>query len=253
MKVNGTTLTQGNEALRDKDNDTAIGLYLKALRCTPGLANIITANIKLANFKRRAVRPGNQRQKVAVCAWDLAHNAAGRVYTLAQLYQNFSEVEIIGTIFPKYGRELWEPIRDTDIPVHSFVVDDESRFLEQAIEFVVSHPYYNVHLSKPRIPNIFFGLLYKLIWDAKVLMDIDDEELALAKAVSPISIDDYIKKNGRLPNLDNLAGKDWTRIAVGLAKEFDGITVANPALQQRYGGDIIRHARDEKYLSLRLN
>ncbi len=29
-------------------------------------------------------------------------------------------------------------------------------------------------------------------------------------------------------------------------KEFDGLTVANSALQQRYGGEVIRHARDEK-------
>jgi GT2 family glycosyltransferase len=36
---------------------------------------------------------------------------------------------------------------------------------------------------------------------------------------------------------------------VGLVGEFDGVTVANPALQQRYGGEIIRHARDEKHFN----
>jgi glycosyltransferase involved in cell wall biosynthesis len=240
-------LTEGNKALRkDQNYEAAIVLYLKALLSSPGLANTITANIKLANFKRRAARPKTQWQKVVVCGWELSHNAAGRVYTLAQLYQTFADVEIIGTLFPNWGRELWEPIRDTDILVHSFVVDDESRFHEQLIALVVSYPYDIVHLAKPRMPTIFFGLLYKLIWDAKVLMDIDDEELAFVKAESPISVDDYLKQNGRLPDLNDLAGKDWTRLAVGLAKEFDAITVANSALQQRYGGDIIRHARDEK-------
>jgi len=245
-KAPTSCLAKGNSALRSGDYAAAATYYLQALQQTPDLRGIVAGNLKITQRKFHAERKNIGRKRVAVCGWELAHNAAGRVYTLAQLYQTFSDVEIIGTIFPKWGRELWEPIRDTDIPVHSFVVDDESRFLEQAIELVVSHPYDIVHLSKPRIPNIFFGLLYKLIWDAKVLMDIDDEELAFVKAESPISVDDYIKQKGRLPDLNNLASSDWTRIAVGLAKEFDGITVANPALQQRYGGDIIRHARNEK-------
>ena len=40
---------------------------------------------------------------------------------------------------------------------------------------MIAHPYDLVHLSKPRAPNIIFGLLYKLIWDAMILVDVDDE------------------------------------------------------------------------------
>jgi len=115
------------------------------------------------------------RPKVAVCSWELAHNSVGRAYTLAQLYQAIADVEIIGSIFPKYGRELWEPIRKISIPCHSFTVEDEGLFLEQAMNLVLTHPYDIVHLSKPRMPNILFGLLYKMVWDARVIVDIDDQ------------------------------------------------------------------------------
>ncbi|MGI0496381.1 tetratricopeptide repeat protein [Limnospira platensis] len=213
---------------------------------------------RLANFYRNwgvikgdilAVDTAHQlgkRPQVAVCSWELAHNSAGRAYTLAQLYQAIADVEMIGSIFPNYGRELWEPIRKTSIPCHSFIVEDESQFVEQAMNLVLSHPYDVVHLSKPRMPNILFGLLYKLVWGTRVIVDIDDEELAFVQAETPIELEEFLKSKGQLPELKNLTGQEWTQIAVGLVKEFDAVTVSNPALQKRYGGEIIRHARDEK-------
>lgn len=239
-------LKQGNAALRAGKPEQAIAHYLAALAATPALSNSIAGNIAMARQKYRTQRNSAAKPRVAVCGWELSHNAAGRVYTLAMLYETFAEVEIIGSLFPQWGRQIWEPIRDTPIAKHSFVVEDEAKFIDQAIQLVAAHPYDIVHLSKPRAPNIFFGMLYKLIWDAKVLMDIDDEELAFVGEETPISVDDYLAQHGQLPDLQDLPGKDWTRLAVGLAKEFDGITVCNTPLQQRYGGEIIRHARDEK-------
>ena len=245
-KPTHTSLTKGNASVRAEQYSEAIRHYAQVLIDTPEFGKHITTNIALARKKYCASRQGVEVPRVAVCGWELAHNAAGRVYTLAMLYDTFAEVEIIGSLFPKWGREVWEPIRETPIVKHSFVVDDESRFIEQAIKLVAAHPYDIVHLSKPRAPNIFFGILYKLLWGAKVLMDIDDEELAFVDAVTPVRADDYIKQHGHLPQIRNLSGKDWTRIAVDLATSFDGVTVSNVALQQRYGGEIIRHARDEQ-------
>lgn len=242
-----TLLTQGNKALRDKLYEQAIEHYINALIATPGLSRTIAQNIKIARHKiNRQQAIDKPAQKIAVCGWELSHNAAGRVYTLAKLYETFAEVEIIGSLFPKYGDKIWEPIRGTSIPIHSIIVSDESLFLDQVLELVIEHPYDVVHLSKPRIPNIFIGLLYKLIWNAKVLVDIDDEELAYVNADIPIAIEDYLKNHTSLPELKAFDGLEWTRLAVGMAKEFDGITVSNPVLQQRYGGEIIRHARNEK-------
>lgn len=241
-----TSLVKGNEALRKGNYAQAVTYYAQVLIKQPDLAKSISINFELARQKYRASRQSIAKPSVSVCGWELAHNAAGRVYTLATIYEAFADVEIIGSIFPIFGREIWEPLRDTEIKKHIFIVEDESKFIEQAIELVAAHPYDIVHLSKPRAPNIFFGILYKLLWNAKVLMDIDDEELAFVGADTSISIEDYVKQHGKLPALKNLNGKDWTCLSVGLAKEFDGLTVCNMALKQRYGGEIIRHARDEK-------
>jgi GT2 family glycosyltransferase/glycosyltransferase involved in cell wall biosynthesis len=239
-------LSQGNLAMRAGQYAEAIAHYAKVLIHTPTLGKRISANLSIARKKYRNSRLGIEKQRVAVCSWELAHNPAGRAYTLATIYKTFADVEIIGSLFPSFGGEIWEPIRDTTFPKHSFIVEDERKFIEQAILLVAAHPYDIVHLSKPRIPNIFFGILYTMLWDAKVLMDIDDEELAFVGAETPISIDDYIQQHGKLPEIKDLAGKDWTRLAVGMAKEFDGLTVCNTALQERYGGEIVRHARNEK-------
>lgn len=260
-----TPLGQANEALREGDFRKAITEYAQVIAKEPKLANYLAANLaiaiakapELANYlaanlaiarkKSNSNRYSSEKPSVAVCGWDLSHNAAGRVYALATLYETFANVEIIGSLFPSHAQEIWEPIRDTPIAKHTFIVENESKFLEKAIQLVATHPYDIVHLSKPRAPNIFFGTLYKLLWDATVLMDIDDEELSFVGEATPITIEDYIKRHGRLPELKNLHGNDWTRISVGLANGFDGLTVANHALQQRYGGQIIGHARDESH------
>jgi glycosyltransferase involved in cell wall biosynthesis len=128
------------------------------------------------------------------------------------------------------------------------VVNDHSQFFWQAWKLVLQHPADLVHLSKPRLPAVVFGLLYKLLWGAAVLMDIDDEELCFVGEHEPISVDVIKREQGQLPPAEKLLGPLWTRLAVDLGQRFDGITVANKALQQRYGGSVIPHGRDSQQL-----
>lgn len=238
-------MIRGNIAVREGHYGEAMLAYSKALLAHQGLQHIIAANMALVRRKHRQASQANSQPSVAVCGWELAHNAAGRAYTLALLYQRFAATELIGNLYAKKGKALWEPIRYITIPKHTILVEGWAQFINKAIGLVSAHPYDLVHLSKPRAPNIIIGLLYKLIWGARVLVDIDDEELAFVGAESAITISEYLHYHSKLPDLHELDGKDWTRIAVGLAGEFDGITVSNPALQVRYGGEIVRHARDE--------
>ncbi len=183
------------------------------------------------------------RPKVAVCSWSLGHNPAGRAATLAEAYAPHAEVELVGSFVPSFGRELWEPVRSLPIPCHSLTVENERLFVRQAFELVVCHPFDIVHLSKPRIHNVIFGWLYQLVWGARVIMDVDDEELGFAGAETALNVADYIREHGGLPPFEELRGSVWTRLAVGLIDRFDGVTVSNPALQRRYGGQIIPHVR----------
>ncbi|KUY88122.1 hypothetical protein WS47_22245 [Burkholderia territorii] len=212
----------------------------------PGLAKHISANFVLARRKYLRERQCTNGMRVGVCGWDLGRNPAGRAYTLAALYEDFADVKIVGSIFPKNGRQIWEPIRESRIQKHWFLADDESRYIDQAIELVADHPFDVVHLSKPRIPNIFLGILYKLIWGAKVIVDVDDDELAFFGEDAAVGVGEFIEKHHQLPALTDLAGKNWTRLAVGFAESFDGVTVSNTVLKRRYGGQVVQHARNEK-------
>lgn len=240
---------QANEDLRQKRYEAAISNYVHALQQPDALPQLIQGNLKLAQDRYLKSR---QEAKPCVCisGWNLAQNAADRVATLALLYQPLAEVNIIGCYFKKWGFETWAPLRNFPIPIHGIQVKDECQFIDQALELVLQHPCDLLHLSKPRFPNILIGALYKLIWNAHVVIDIDDEELAFANATEPLPLDAWLKTVPN-PKLDDLTGASFTRLAVGLAKTFDGITVVNPALQKRYGGELVRQARDDKHFSTR--
>lgn len=192
--------------------------------------------------------------RVAVSGWDLSHNAAGRVVTLAELYQysQFENISIIGCVFGEKNKagEIWEPIKTHKIPCYfiSLINNDFYQFLRKAIIFVINNPFDIVHLSKPRITNLILGLLYSSIWKSRVIMDIDDEELAF--------IGDFQQDPNVLNAYPrNIRDKFWTYFSVKNYKLFDRITVSNPALQKKYGGIIIPHVRNEKifYPSLELS
>ncbi len=233
----------GNTAMREGDTVNAIRHYLKAMEEAPGLGTSIAVNLAMARQKYRAERNSASKPRVAVCGWELSHKVAVRVYRLAMLYETIADVEIIGSHFPGWGRDIWEPIRDTTIAKHSFIVEEEAKFIDQAIQLVAAHPYDIVHLCSPRAPNIFFGILFKLVWDAQVIVDMHEDELAIVNAETAISPTTYLKQHGHPIAFDDLTGQDWTRIAVALVPEFDGLTVANAALQRRYGGEIVDHVQ----------
>jgi GT2 family glycosyltransferase/glycosyltransferase involved in cell wall biosynthesis len=243
-----SALAQANQAYRAGDSSAAMVGYVAAIQQMPGLDQTLCANIARTRQQYHAGRATSAPLKVVVCGWELAHNAAGRAHTLAEIYSEFAEVEIVGSLFPRWGSEVWEPMRDTSIPVDTFIAEP-GRFIQQAMRLVAAHPADTVHLSKPRAPNILFGVLYKLLWQARVVLDIDDEELAFVSAETPLAVGNYRQQHPALPPLNQLPDTDWTRLAVGLAHEFDAITVSNIALQRRYGGDIIGHARDPQTLT----
>lgn len=215
------------------------------LAAQPSRAELEGFNLALARRHWRRTRRG-QPPRVGVCGWELAHNAAGRVRTLADLWAPLAETEILGATFPRWGDALWAPIRETTTPCHVIHVADEAGFPRQALELVLAHPYDVVHLSKPRLPNILFGLLYRLIWDAHVILDIDDEELGAVQAEEALGLEALLERSGGAPVWEHLGGKDWTRVAVGLWSLFDATTVASRPLQARYAGALIPHAREAR-------
>ena len=165
--------------------------------------------------------PGHTQVVVAVSS-DIRNWSSGDTKTGPAPTPKVSHpVALLGSHFPQWGRELWQPIQTAvakaQLPVHSFVTEHEPRYVEQAFELVLQHPADLVHLSKPRLPA--------------VLVDIDEEELCNACEREPITLDGLKRLCHGLPEARELMGPLWTRLAVGLAQRFAGITVANGPLQ----------------------
>ena len=247
-------MREGHRCMAEGHWADAICAYGQGMIALPRLGLHYATNLDRARQRWREGRSvinqqGPAQIKVVVAAAQLNHNAVGRAFTLATLYQQLGHpVDMVGSHFQPWGETLWEPMRGAveavQLPVHSVVVADHAAFFRQAWELVLQHPADLVHLSEPRLPAVVFGLLYKLFWGAAVLMDIDDEELCFVQEAEPVALDELKRELGKLPPPESLMGPLWTRLAVDLGQRFDGITVANTALQQRYGGTLIPLARD---------
>ena len=148
-------MRQGRACMAARDWAGAIRAYSQGLMEQPLLGMHYAANLERARTQYRQERhtinyQGPAHTQVVVAAAELSHNAAGRACTLAQLYQHLDHpVELLGSHFPQWGHELWKPIRTAvhkaQLLVRTFVAD-------------------LVHLSKPRLPAVLIGLLYKLLW-----------------------------------------------------------------------------------------
>src|SRR5690625_384039 len=236
------SLKDANKALLDGNFSAASLLYWNhKIALGPGSPSL-DYNLELLRHRWLRSRRG-QPLKVVVTSWGLSHNPAGRAMTLAEVWRPHAEVAIIGCLIPSFGRSLWPPLQSSPIACHSFVVARCSHFVCDAFRLVSQHPADVVHLSKPRMHNVMFGWLYQLIWGARVVMDVDDEELSFVSADNALDPFEYIREHGGLPPFNKLKSKTCTQLAVGMVQQFDGVTVSNAALQNRYGGRIIPHVR----------
>lgn len=235
---------QGNAALRDRNYSIAMECYLAAPFDDPVLGPMIGLNAVLARrgWRRQQQALGVGR-RVAVCAHDLSDASSSRAAELARLYQSFADVEMIGSVFAKRGEApLFPALVQASVPIAALKIADRAKFIELAVPFVLAHPCDAVHLCGPTASNILLGLLFRVTWDARVLVDIDSD--ALADATS-LSLDEYTAKGRKLPGLEALDGENWAVLAAGMAASFDWLSVRTDALRKRFGGFLI--SGEEKF------
>lgn len=180
----------------------------------------------------------------AIVSWDMSHNPAGRAYLLADMAKIHFDVELIGPIFTFYGQDIWSPIKNQDLEMRVFSSSDFTDFIRGAIELAKSKKYDFVYVSKPRFPSLFIGMLIKYYSQCPLILDVDDHELSFFKN-QPLAEFAELIGSPRDEHWYKPYSEIWTRFSESLIPTADALTVSNIALQQRFGGVIVRHARNE--------
>jgi glycosyltransferase involved in cell wall biosynthesis len=189
-------------------------------------------------------RTSPSRSKVAVIAWDVGHNPLGRAYCLAEILARRFDVEIWGAQFERYGDRIWAPLQKPDLPIHYF---DGRSFPEHldVMEAVAKRIDADaIWVSKPRFPSLGLGVLAKRLRNRPLVLDVDDHELSFFAVDEGLDLDDLRKLSGN--DLELPFERAWTRACDPMIAHADARTVSNVALQERYGGVLVPHARDER-------
>ena len=187
-----------------------------------------------------------RRLRVSVIAWDLAHNPLGRAYLIADVLRNDYDVEIVGSTFPRFGNDIWNPLRDCSrVPIRSFPGDDFPAHFTR-MQALAEHIDGDVlFVSKPRLPSLELAILAKIRKNRPIILDIDDNELSFFNNREPLSLE-QLKANTRTLDVEVPYGEAWTRYSETLIPHVEHITVSNKELERTFGGTILPHIRDER-------
>lgn len=200
----------------------------------------------LKTEKASTAKPETKRKTVAaVVCWDLGHNPAGRALVLVQTLERlYDEVHLIGPLFARFGGKVWAPIADH--PKIRIIAEKVKTFaeLETFQSKILKQQYDFVHMCKPRWPTLYLGICLAQHSECPIALDIDDYELSFFKdARNPPPLAGIVEKLKK----DEVSPIDLeaTLLAHTIIEFIPAITVSNIALQKKFGGTILRHARDE--------
>ena len=180
-------------------------------------------------------------------SWDIGHNPVGRAYMLAEAVDRVVEHTVIaGFQFPRYGSRVWEPLRDSRLPVIPIPGHNLPDMIELARSIADQVRPDVVIACKPRLPALQLGMQIRDAAGCPLILDIDDHELSFFANRDPITMEQFeAVQPGEWANHVEPYGEEWTRLCEGLTGTADRILVSNTALQKRFGGVVVPHVRDE--------
>ncbi len=185
---------------------------------------------------------------------DLSSNSLGRSYILARMLQERFEVEIVG---PMFGGGPWGPLADrTDFYWKGLKMEKNLGSLRRLKEVAQLAKGEVVYVSKPLLFSFLPGLMVKLREKKPLVVDVDDWEwgfiLGSLKRRLLQRKDSYrvgVPKGGERKTLP----LDLLRVAsVPILERLlflaDAVTVSNQFLRRKFGGTVIYHARDTRWM-----
>lgn len=203
---------------------------------SPGLAGRGTAlSVPIVTGGAEAnARPSGG--KAAVVCWDLAHNPAGRAFVLARLLAEDWKVQMIGPLWPRFGINVWLPIRHEPIDYRTFTADGLPTIWREAYRIALAEKFDLVVVSKPRLPGLLIGLALAEQSRCPLIFDFDEDERAFAAHHQSQDAGALLKEPF------GEAGIALTAECWGAAGAY---TVSNRAISVDGPSRVVRHARDE--------
>ena len=122
---------------------------------------------------RKQPAAGESRTRVTVITWDLGHNPLGRAYLLADVLRRDYDVELVGAQFPRFGNEVWEPLRNCSrVAIKSFPGGNFPEHFKRMEDIAQQVEGDVIYVSKPRLPGLELAILAKLHRNRPVIVDV---------------------------------------------------------------------------------
>ncbi len=204
-------LVRANAALRKKNYSLAIGLYVRLLNQLPGMSKYIAPNIRFARSKWSTTRLSGL-DHVTLIGSPRSPLASDRLKAISRLY--LSHVKKLEQVTCVAASEELNFRADGTSKAHRLFIAAEDDKPHAALKFVAEHPADRVHLCNPGMPEVVLGLLYKLVWNAQVLVDFSNDD------------------------------PDYAAHQPMLAREFDAITTPDADSRNIFGGSVFNTDAD---------
>lgn len=192
--------------------------------------------------------------QVLVVCWDAGINAMGRAAVLCEVSKECgSDVCLLGLRHKDHGLSVWEPLLDNKrqycIDLMSYA--DIHDLFRKGLEYARKHRFETVWVSKTRPVSLIIGYIYKLVWNAMIIVDVDDYEASFSGTT--FELDEWIRlaqqdlgsQTIRLLRESALTSESWCLYAERMVNLFDAMTVSSEAINNAYSrkGLVVRHLR----------
>lgn len=176
------------------------------------------------------------RVKVTLLVPNLSGNNMYRTFLLYRALEGHYDVNIVGFL---KGTTIWQPLASEDISIQAFPLRGWLGFVGSVFKLLPLIKGSVVIACKPRITSYGVALLSRLIQRTPIILDIDDDELAMTKPPASVSFFTAL-----LFNLKHPDGYWSTRFLHRYRRSANHAFCVSEHFRKIYGGSIVPHGQD---------
>ncbi len=187
------------------------------------------------SLTRLSVNPGH---RVTLLVPNLSGNNMYRTFLLYRALERDFDVEIVGFL---KGPTLWEPLRSEGLKVHGVPLRGWPGFVRDAFALLPAIRGSVVIACKPRITSYGVALLKRWVDRTPVVLDVDDDELAMTRPPETTRLRTIAAFNARNPDAY------WSSLAMHrLRSRANAVFCVSEHFRSTYGGTLVPHGRDPR-------